>query len=157
MNIETKYLQWTQERKPVVALSFSSPYSQSRVYIQRRQLNSKRYMHLNDQSSTIYNSQDKKQPKCQSIDDWVKKMWVKWNIIFVSYSVVSDSLQPHGLQLARLPCPWNSPGKNTRVGCHSLPQGTFSNQGLNLRLLHCGQILYHLSHRESPKWNIALP
>ena len=114
-------------------------------------------MHLNGQSSTIYNSQDKKQPKCQSTDDWVKKMWVKWNIIFVSYSVVSDSLQPCGLQLARFPCPWNSPGKNTRVGCHSLPQGTFPTQGLNLRLLHCGQIPYHLSHRESTKWNIAQP
>ena len=30
------------------------------------------------------------------------------------------SLQPHGLQPARLLCPWNSPGKDTGVGCHSL-------------------------------------
>ena len=29
-------------------------------------------------------------------------------------------LQPHGLQPARLLCPWDSPGKNTGVGCHSL-------------------------------------
>ena len=28
-------------------------------------------------------------------------------------SVVSLSLQPHGLQPARLLCPWNSPGKDT--------------------------------------------
>ena len=83
MNTETKYLQWTQEKKPTAALSFSCPYSQSRVYIQKRQLNSKRYVHPNGQSSTIYNSQDKKQPKCQSTDDRVKKMWVKWNIMFV--------------------------------------------------------------------------
>ena len=38
----------------------------------------------------------------------------------------------------------HSPGKNTRVGCHSLLQGIFPNQGLNLGLLHCRQILYHL-------------
>ena len=34
----------------------------------------------------------------------------------VSYSVVSDSVQPHGLQAARFLSPWNSPGKNTGVG-----------------------------------------
>ena len=38
-------------------------------------------------------------------------------------SVVSDSLRPYGLQPARLLCPWNSPGKNTGVGCHALLQG----------------------------------
>ena len=43
----------------------------------------------------------------------------------VSSSVVSDSLRPHGLQSARLLCPWNYPGKNTRVGCHSLHQEIF--------------------------------
>ena len=46
-------------------------------------------------------------------------------------------------------CPWNSPGKNTGVGSHSLPQGIFPNQGSNPGLPHCRQILYHLSHRES--------
>ena len=29
---------------------------------------------------------------------------------------MSDSVQPHGLQPARLLCPWDSPGKNTGVG-----------------------------------------
>ena len=38
----------------------------------------------------------------------------------VSLSVVSDSLGPRGLKLTRLLCPWNFPGKNTGVGCHSL-------------------------------------
>ena len=36
-------------------------------------------------------------------------------------------------------CPWDFPGKNTRVGCHALLQGIFLMQGLNphlLRLLH---------------------
>ena len=65
----------------------------------------------------------------------------------VSCSVVSsNSLQPHGLEAVRLLCPRDSPGKNTGVGSHSLLQGIFLTQGLNLGLLHCRQILYHLSH-----------
>ena len=31
---------------------------------------------------------------------------------------VSDSVRPHRQQLTRLPCPWDSPGTNTGVGCH---------------------------------------
>ena len=38
----------------------------------------------------------------------------------VSCSIVSDSLQPCRLEPARLFSPWNSPGKNTNVGCHVL-------------------------------------
>ena len=49
-------------------------------------------------------------------------------------SVVSDSVQPHGLQPARLLCPWDSLGKSTRVGCHALPQGIFLTQASNLGL-----------------------
>ena len=37
-------------------------------------------------------------------------------------SVVSDSVQPHGLQPTRLLRPWDSPGKNTGVGCRFLLQ-----------------------------------
>ena len=33
---------------------------------------------------------------------------------------MSDSLRPHRLQPTRLPCPWDSPGKNTGAGCHFL-------------------------------------
>ena len=43
------------------------------------------------------------------------------------------------------------PGKNTRVGCHALLQGIFPTQGLNPGLPHCRQILYCLSHQESPR------
>ena len=39
-------------------------------------------------------------------------------MLSVSHSVLSDSLQTHGLQSARLFCPWDFPGKNTGVGCH---------------------------------------
>ena len=61
-------------------------------------------------------------------------------------SVVSSSLQPHGLY-----SPWNSPGKNTGVGSCSLLQGIFLSQGLNPGLPHCRQILYQLSHQGSPR------
>ena len=40
--------------------------------------------------------------------------------MFVTHSVVPDSLRPHGLQPTRLLCPWDSPGKGTGVGCHFL-------------------------------------
>ena len=39
-----------------------------------------------------------------------------------SRSVVSDSVRPHRRQPTRLPRPWDSPGKNTGVGCHFLLQ-----------------------------------
>ena len=58
-----------------------------------------------------------------------------------SCSVVSDSLQPHGLY-----SPWNSPGQNTRVGSLSLLQGIFPTQGSNPGLPHCRRILYQLSY-----------
>ena len=51
-----------------------------------------------------------------------------------SHSVMSDSLQPYGLQPARLLYPWDSPDKNTGVGCHALLQGILI-RGLNPHLL----------------------
>ena len=35
---------------------------------------------------------------------------------------MSDSVRPHRRQPTGLPCPWDSPGKNTGVGCHFLLQ-----------------------------------
>ena len=35
---------------------------------------------------------------------------------------MSDSVRPQGQQSTRLPRPWDSPGKNTGVGCHFLLQ-----------------------------------
>ena len=69
----------------------------------------------------------------------------------LSHSVVSNSFRPHGLWPARLLCPRDSPGKNTGVGCHFLLQGIFPTHRLNQGLLHCRQILYHLSHQGSPR------
>ena len=52
-------------------------------------------------------------------------------------------------------CSWNSPGKNTGVGCHALLHGIFPIQGSNPGLPNChcqriSWILYHLSHQGSP-------
>ena len=63
-----------------------------------------------------------------------------------SCSVISDSLQPHELH-----SPWNSPGQNTGVDSLSLFQGIFPTQGSSPGLLHCRQILYHQSHKGSPR------
>ena len=49
--------------------------------------------------------------------------------------VMYDSLQSFGLKPTRLLSPWDSPGKNTAVGCHFLLQGIFPVQGSNPHLL----------------------
>ena len=51
-------------------------------------------------------------------------------------SVTFDSLRPYGPQPTRLLCPWDSPSKNTGVGCYALLQGIFSTQVLNACLLN---------------------
>ena len=62
-----------------------------------------------------------------------------------SRSVVSNSLQPHGLY-----SPQNSPDQDTGVGSLSLLQGIFVTQGLNPGPPHCRRILYQLSYQGSP-------
>ena len=66
-----------------------------------------------------------------------------------------STLRPQGLEPARLLCPWDSPGKNTRVGCHTLLQWIVLTQGSDPGLLHCRQILDHLSYLGGPCF--ALP
>ena len=79
-----------------------------------------------------------------------QKYFPEWNIhqrvytvcvhVYMVVSVMSSSLQPYGLKPARLLCPWGFPGKNTAVGCHTLLQGIFPTQRLNLSLtLLCWQ------------------
>ena len=71
-------------------------------------------------------------------------------------AVMSDSLQPHGLQPTRLLSPWNFPGKSTGVDCHFFFQGIFPTQGLNPGLLHCGQTLHCLSHQGIQAWGCLI-
>ena len=77
------------------------------------------------------------------------KLLLRLSIVVVC-SIMSNSLKPHGLEPARLLCPWDSPGKNTGVGCHALLQGIFPTQESNQGLLHCRQILYQLSYWGRP-------
>ena len=47
-------------------------------------------------------------------------VWIQGGCCCCIASVVSDSVRPHRRQPTRLPRPWDSPGKNTGVGCHFL-------------------------------------
>ena len=69
-------------------------------------------------------------------------------------SIMSNCLQPYGRQHTRLLCPWDSPGKNTRVDCHTLLQEIFLTQGLNLYLLcflNCRRIFFTTEPPRKPQ------
>ena len=73
--------------------------------------------------------------------------WKKESEVIQSYPTLCDPMDysPPGSSVHG-----DSPGKNTRVGCHFLLQGTFLTQGLNLGPPHCRQTLYPLKHQGSP-------
>ena len=73
------------------------------------------------------------------------------NHVSFSHSVVSDSAVTWTVTWL-LFCPWNSPGRITGVGCHSLLQEVFLSQQLKPLLPYCRQILYCLSHEGSPSF-----
>ena len=71
----------------------------------------------------------RKRPDCPSIDEGIRKIWC----IYVAVVLVTKSrpalLRPHRLLPARLLRPWDAPGKNTGVCCHSLLQRILPTQG----------------------------
>ena len=83
---------------------------------------------------------------CDSCDDIMaqSKSQSKWEW---SHLVMSNSAAPW-TEPTRLLHPWDSPGKNTGVGCHSLLQGIFPTQGSNLGPPHCRQTFYIWATRE---------
>ena len=83
-----------------------------------------------------------KGPWCQSCAYSNNCVWM-WES--ESHSVVSNSLQPHGLY-----SPWNSPGQNTGVDSLSLLQGIFPTQGSNPGLPHYKQISLPPELQEKP-------
>ena len=91
--------------------------------------------------------------------NYTKRLFIHWKCESESVSslVVSDSLWSHRLQHVRLLYPWDCPGKNTAVGCHSLLQG--SSQPRDWTGVSCivGRFFYHLSHQGSPLPKIFLP
>ena len=85
----------------------------------------------------------------QTIDDIFA-----WELWCVFVKVVRSCLTLCNLMGCSLPGSFvhgDFPGKNTRLACHFLFQGIVPTQGLNPGLLHCRQILYNLSHQESPR------
>ena len=69
----------------------------------------------------------------------------------LSFSVVFGSLQPHGLQPARLLCSWRFSRQEYWNGLTCLPLGDLPNPGIELRSPTLWQILYCLSHQGSPE------
>ena len=78
----------------------------------------------------------------------LKSEWVKFtqSCLTLQLHALWDTPPP----FPRLLCPWDSPGKNTGVGCHALLQGIFPTQGSNTRLLHWQPDSLPLSHLGSP-------
>ena len=75
----------------------------------------------------------------------------------VFVSVAKSSSATSALKHSGLLCPWDSPDKDTGVGCHSLLQGIFPTQGSNPGHPHCRRILYQLCHQGSPKFWLHPP
>ena len=48
---------------------------------------------------------------------------------------MSNSVKPYGMQPTSLLCPWDSPGKNSGVGCHFLPLGDLPHPGIKPKSL----------------------
>ena len=79
----------------------------------------------------------------------------EWSLNFLWWSFHDVCQSLSCVQLLAAPwtvaCQANSPGKNNKLGSHSLLPGIFLTWGLNPGLLHCRQILYCLfRHQESP-------
>ena len=69
---------------------------------------------------------------------------LKWSEVTQSRLTICDPMD------TRLLCPWDSPSKNTGVGCHFLLQGIFLTQGSNLHLQHWHTDSLLLHHLGSP-------
>ena len=74
--------------------------------------------------------------------DWGTELSIPLCLLLWLLVSLFSHVQLYGLQPARLLCPWDSLGRNARVGCPALLQGLFLTKGSNLRLLHCRLILY---------------
>ena len=85
-----------------------------------------------------------------------RKLWSVSSLSYKDAAAAAKSLQscptlcnPIRWQPMRLPCPWDSPGKNTALGCYALQQRIFLIQGLNLGLQHARVIIYISATRDA--------
>ena len=82
---------------------------------------------------------------------WVVSMFLVDVSVQFTCSVVSDSLQPHGLKPAKLLYPWEFSREEFWSGLPCPPPGDLPNPGIKPRSRpHYRQILYHLSHQGIP-------
>ena len=95
-----------------------------------------------------------KRRRCTSTDASIKKLWkahaMEYCFCYFVAKLYVILLRPQGLQLTRILCPWDFPGKNTGVCCHLLLQGIFVTQRLNPRLLQRQADFLPLTHQGSP-------
>ena len=111
-------------------------------------------------SGVVYHSLLQWTTFCQNTSLWpVRLAWlcIAWLITSLGYAIlfaiirlcsmkVKVSVTQSCLTLCNpIVCPWNSPGKNSGVGCNFLLQVIFPSQESNPGLLHCRQILHWLS------------
>ena len=72
---------------------------------------------------------------------------------------MSDSLRLYGLQPTRLLCLWDSPGKNTGVGCQPLHQGNLPDSRIEPTSLICPALagaIYCQDHQGNPSLNYVI-
>ena len=107
--------------------------AQAGIKIARRNINNLRYA---DGTTLLAESEEKLKSLLMKVKEESEKVSLKLNIqktkIMASgpiaslarlvASVMSDSVRPHRWKPTRLPRAWDSPGKNTGVGCHFLLQ-----------------------------------
>ena len=94
---------------------------------------------------------------CDPMDYTVHRILQARIVEWVAFPFSRESSQPRedprspALQADSLPAEPQGKPKNTGVGSLSLLQRTFLTQELNQGLLHCRQILYHLSYNPPPQ------
>ena len=95
-----------------------------------------------------------KKCRCTSTDASIKKLWKVCAMEYCACYFVAKLyvilLRPQGLQLTRILCPWDFPGKNIGVCCHFLLQGIFLTQKLKSRFLHWQADYLPSTHQGSP-------
>ena len=67
-------LKWADCKVPICNFHLIHCVFKREPNIPKEKHNLKRYMHPNVHCSTVYNSQDKEQPKCPSTEEWIKKV-----------------------------------------------------------------------------------
>uniref|UniRef100_A0A452ERL6 Ig-like domain-containing protein n=1 Tax=Capra hircus TaxID=9925 RepID=A0A452ERL6_CAPHI len=108
---------------------------------------------LTDQDQ--WEEQDRAKPVTQNIsaETWGRAASYQQGVLSATllYEILLGKATLYAVLVSALVllCPWDFPGKNTGVACHSRSQGIFLTQGWNPGLLHCRQILHHLSHMGS--------